>query len=214
MQLDFAEPFADTGWHVSSLETPAFAIHAVFRLSTPRVGFGMKGQIDIRLARQLIKSIDESTIPHNSFSTEQLARPVKGFDFIAAICGSDRQFARGWRIDSSDFVHVIPVFPCELTPDNHFPYERLRRLTDLFDLQRRPEPYFELKLRGGDSQLRVDDWSYATYSELQGFISILQNEPGSELLLRNRQHDILELPVESDDWGDVDSIVAAHLQIG
>ncbi|GAA5505222.1 hypothetical protein [Novipirellula caenicola] len=212
MNLDHTEPFANTEWRVTSIETPAITTHAVFRPSTPPVTFGVNGQMQADLVTQFIHAIEHADIPVESCGSTDLKPSVNGFDKLVAVLGSDRHFLRGWHIDQPDFIHVIPVFTCELDPDGCFHYDRLRGHVNVFDLHREPEPFFQFQMRGGASQLCVDKWRYARLSELKSFISVLKNESGSQLLLKNRAGEILEFPAEGTGWDDVDSSVSAHFQ--
>lgn len=131
MNLESTDAVAGTNWRIASIETPKVTTHAIFRPSKPPIAFGVDGVYDHRLATQLIRTIELSEIPEDSCSAAPLAKTANGFDTLVAIHGSDRHFICGWWIDEPDFIHLVPVYACELGPDNRFHYDRVRRYTQV-----------------------------------------------------------------------------------
>ena len=101
MNLDHTEPFANTEWRVTSIETPATTTHAVFRPSSPPIVFGVDGALQADLATQLIHAIERCHIPTNSCQSSDLRPQVNGLDKLVAVLGPDRHFLRGWHIDQA-----------------------------------------------------------------------------------------------------------------
>lgn len=212
MNLESTEPFAGTNWRVATIETPKVSTHAVFRPSKPPVAFGVNGSLDKELAAQLIQAIELSEIPKDSFTAAPLATTVNGFDTLVGIHGGDRRFVSGWWIDTPDLIHLVPVFSCELGPSNYFDYDRVRRYINVFELDRDPEPFFQLQMQGGASQLSVNDWTFGSYQELMSYVSVLRNENESTLMLKNRVGGVLTFPHVTDGWLDMESMILSHLQ--
>ena len=214
MNLEHTDEIVDTEWRIASIETPAITTHAIFRPSSPPIAFGVNGDFDKQLATQLIQSIEQSDIPEGSCAANPLATKFKEFDTLVAIHGVDRRFVKGWWIDEPDLIHLVPVYSSEIGPDDRFHYDRMRHYMNIFDLNRDPEPFFQFKMQGVASQLSVNAWGYSSYRELISYKTILQNEPGSSLVIKNRNGEILTMPGDANGWTDSDARILSHLESG
>ncbi|MCA9070073.1 MAG: hypothetical protein KDA84_14170 [Planctomycetaceae bacterium] len=198
MLIEGAERLQDTDWFVSTISIPAFTIHAVFDQSNPAIGFGILGDFNSKFAVSLIDALESVTLPEHSGDVVTLPHSVGQFDTLGVVRGPERQFLRGWSDDSIDVIHVVPLFPCELTPEGKMqPFEEFKRKTDVFDVNRNPEPFFVFQMQGGKSQLSVEPWGSGTCRELDIYITILSGEPESRLIVRNRHGRELAFPQDS-----------------
>jgi hypothetical protein len=133
------------------------------------------------------------------------------FDTCAFLSGKERKFLRGCAGADENITHAFPIFSCELDGYGRLPpFALFSRKVDVFDVRRQPEPYFEFKMAGGASGLRVEAWRAEKYSSLQTFVNILSREAHSRLDLLNRHGQVLTFS-QPADWKDANSKIHDHL---
>lgn len=199
-------------WKTSTLKTQAMTLHAVYRVEGMPISFGIKGNINqefINSMSDFLNSLDSSI-----FTNEKICvavGKVGNFEACILLPDKNRIFMRGWNEEVSGMMHAFPVFDCELNENGDLPdFDVFRRNVDVFDINRKPEPYFTFKMTGGKSKLKVDKWSRDKFITFLGFVSVLANEESSTLQVRNRYGKILNFSA-LEDWLDVDSKIKAHL---
>ncbi|WP_156401109.1 hypothetical protein [Duganella sp. Root1480D1] len=209
-KIDGSEEFGPDGWKKLRLETPRMKLNAIWRDGEPPLMFGVEGELDHTWIEGFAKSLQQ--IDAGQLVGRASALPDHWpFECCGFVIGKDRKLLRGIEDDDA-FVQAIPMFWCELRPDNTLPpLDAFRSWTNIFDMRRSPQPWFEYRMKGGKSGLNVAKWRPERYSTLQGFVRILSAEDSSWLEIKNRHGEILRLP-DQEGWSGAEQRVDSHLQ--
>jgi hypothetical protein len=159
----------------------------------------------------MVDSLDRGAYSFIDDGVVVIACTLGRFDGCAFLSGKDRKFLRGWAGVDEEITHAFPIFACELDKCGQLPpFALFSGKVDVFDVRRQPEPYFEFKMAGGASGLRVEAWCTEKYSTLQSFVGILSREEHSRLDLLNRHGQVLSFS-QPRDWKDAHSRIHEHL---
>jgi hypothetical protein len=198
-------------WHLASEITPASTLHAIYKASGHPLAFGIRAEFDETFAQAMIGFLDSGAHSSIDDGVVVVSCALGRFDACAFLSGKERKFLRGWAGADEKITHAFPIFSCELDSRGQLPpFSLFSRKVDVFDMRRQPEPYFEFKMAGGVSGLRVEAWSAEKYSSLQIFVNILSREEHSRLDVLNRHGQVLTFS-QPTDWKDANSKIHDHL---
>lgn len=219
-----AVPYERAGWRTTSSTTPRSTLHALYKQYDEVICFGVGfagpvRELDNRTADPFLSAIEAQMLGEGFPGDHGLsARPVSGFDLLAHLSGEERRFTRGWFNGpgwSNDIrvVHVFPCFGCELSaswPTQQF--VSVMRDFDVFDIARKPNPYIEIKMRGGKSGFLIKKWSWQTFRETLIFARILAKEPEGVLEVKNLLGDVIVFR-GTDGWHAYEERLIAHAHL-
>lgn len=208
-EIDDSVDFGSSGWKLIELETPRVTLSVLWCDGDVPLMFGIEGELDRPWTISFTESLKR--IEPQEFIGKVCALPNQSpFECCGFIGGKDRRLLRGVEEDNA-FIQAVPMYWCELPPDTMPPpFDTLRAWTNIFDMRRTPQPWFEYRMKGGKSGLNVANWRLERYSTFQGFIRILSAEDNSWLEIRNRHGIVLKLP-DQEGWSDAERRVLSHL---
>jgi hypothetical protein len=201
--------FESTGWKLNRLVTPRMTLNVIWCNAETPLMFGIQGDLDRSWALGFIESLKQ--IEWKQFVGKACALPDQApFDCCGFIGGRDRRLLRG-LVEDDAFVQAVPMYSCELRADHVLPplYD-FRNWTNIFDLRREPQPWFEYRMKGGASGLSVAVWRPERYAILKVFVRILRVEEAAWLEVKNQQGTVLMLP-DANGWDDAELKIDDHL---
>lgn len=198
------------GWKVLVLKVPAVTLNTIWRDGQHPVMFGINGELPgpwIDSLTGFLSELDYGNLPEAVGPLPDGARPFECCGFVR---GKDRRLLRG-IVEDEAFIQAIPMFWCELQHGGRLPpMDGFRRWTNIFDLTRAAQPWFEYRMQGGRSGLQMKKWRPERRSTFEGFVKILSQETDSWLEVRNSHGEVLRLPDERD-WALAQERINAHV---
>lgn len=219
-----AVPYERSGWRVATAVTPQSTLHALYKHSDEVVVFGVQlagpdHRLDDQVVAPFLSAIDAQIGAGGFFGDHGLSpRPVSGFDLLAHISGEELRFTRGWSngpgwSNEIRVVHVFPCYECELSATwSTQRFASVMRDFNVFDSARGPNPYIEIRMRGGKSGLSIKRWSWQTFRVTLSYARILAAEPESFLEVRNLTGDIMTFG-NAAGWNAFEERLDAHARL-
>jgi hypothetical protein len=212
LEIPGSSPFEQTGWDLLVLKTPAQTMSTFIGAGDPPLIFGYKGEVDASATIRALAAFDGVSDLERRIDDCIPLKTFEVFDYCGFVGGPNRRILRG-ICEDEDLVQVIPLFACELSEEGRMPpIDRFRRWTDILDMRRAPQPWFQFRMKGDRSGLCVEKWGMEQMSTFEGFIRILSDEPGAWLEVKNRLGSIFSLP-NNDGWDQAVAKVRAHVGI-
>ncbi len=194
------------GWACCDLSTKKSAFLAFASQESPRRLLGVEGKADTVLVDAILAAIDNVDIQARTEETFVVPIGVDRFDSLGFVRGSERRLLRG-IIDDESALQVIPLYTCELAPDGQLPpLADLRRWTNLFALDREPQPYYQFRMNGHPSRLKAEMWCMERFATFQSFLHVLAGDESAWIEVRNRHDQVLALSGKEQLTGALEKI--------